>query len=110
MVEMRLAGVPTRRIEGVGEILLGSSVSAVTVSNPNEKAFAAVEEWMNRPLERAYAYAYVNSIHLKRSWGGSYENMAMLVAIGINDDGYREVIGAAEGFTEPAERWREFPS
>lgn len=36
MVEMRLAGVPTKRIESVSEILLGSSVSAATVSNPNE--------------------------------------------------------------------------
>lgn len=65
---------------------------------------------MNRPLERAYPYVYVNGIHLKRSWGGSYENMAMPVAIRVNDDGYREAIGAAEGFTEPAERWQELPS
>lgn len=65
---------------------------------------------MNRPLERAYPYVYVNGIHLKRSRSGSYENMAMPVAIRVNDDGYREAIGAAEGFTEPAERWQEFPS
>lgn len=45
-----------------------------------------------------------------RSWGGSYENVAVMVAIGVNDDGYREVIGAAEGFTESAECWREFLS
>lgn len=34
----------------------------------------------------------------------------MMVAIGVNDDGYREAIGAAEGFIESAECWREFPS
>ena len=110
MIEMYLAGVSTRRIEDVSEILCGSSVSAATVSNLNEKAFASVEEWRNRPLERAYPYAYVDGIYLKRSWGGSYENVAVMVAIGVNDDGYREVIGAAEGFAESAECWREFLS
>lgn len=44
-VEMRLAGVSTRRIEDVSEILWGAGVSAGTVSNLNDKAFKAVEEW-----------------------------------------------------------------
>ena len=110
MIEMYLAGVSTRRIEDVSEILWGSSVSAATVSNLNEKAFASVEEWRNRPLERAYPYVYVDGIYLKRSWGGAYENVAVMVAIGVNDDGYREVIGAAEGFTESSECWRDFLS
>ena len=110
MIEMYLAGVSTRHIEDVGEILWGSSASASTVSNLNEKAFEAVEAWRNHPLERAYPYVYVDGIYLKRSWEGSHENVAVMVAIGVNDDGYREVIGAAEGFTESAECWREFLS
>lgn len=110
MIEMYLAGVSTRRIEDVSEILWGSSVSAATVSNLNERAFEAVEAWRNRPLERAYPYVYFDGIYLKLSWGGSYENVAVMVAIGVNDDGYREVIGAAEGFTESSECWREFLS
>lgn len=110
MIEMYLAGVSTRRIEDVSEILWGSSVSAATVSNLNEKAFASVEEWRNRPLERAYPYVYVDGIYLKRSWGGAYENVAVMVAVGVNDDGHREVIGAAEGFTESSECWRDFLS
>lgn len=110
MTGMYLAGVSTRRIEDVSEILWGSSVSASTVSNLNEKAFEAVEAWRSRPLERAYPYVYVDGIYLKRSWGGSYENVAVMVAIGADDDGYREVIGAAEGFTESSECWRDFLS
>ena len=94
---MYLAGVSTRRIEDVSEILWGASVSAATVSNLNEKAFEAVEEWRSRPLAREYPYVFVDGIYLKRSWGGSFENVAVMVAIGVNDDGYREVIGAAEG-------------
>ena len=110
IIEMRLAGVSTRRIEDVSEILWGAGVSAGTVSNLNDKAFKAVEEWRCRPLAREYPYVYVDGIYLKRSWGGSYENMAVMVTIGVNEDGYREVIGCAEGFTESAERWRDFLS
>ena len=85
-------------------------MSASTVSNLNEKAFEAVGAWRSHPLERAYPYVYVDGIYLKCSWGGSYENVAVMVTIGVNDDGYREVIGAAEGFTESAECWRELLS
>ena len=110
IIEMYLAGVSTRRIEDVGEILWGAGVSAGTVSNLNEKAFKAVDEWRCRPLTRAYPYVYVDGIYLKRSWGGSYENVAVMDAVGANGDGYREAIGCAEGFTEPAKRWRDFLS
>lgn len=110
MIEMHLAGVSTRGIEDVSGILWGSGVSAATVPDLDGKAFASVEEWRNRPPGRAHPYACVDGIYLKRSWGGAYENVAVAVAIGVNDDGHREVIGAAEGFTESSGRRREFPS
>lgn len=108
IVEMYLAGVSTRRIEDVSELLWGAPVSSGTVSNLNEKAFASIEAWRQRPLEGDYPYVFVDGIYLKRSWGGSYENVAVLVAIGVNSTGDREVIGCAEGCTESADSWREF--
>ena len=105
IIEMYLAGVSTRRIEDASEVLWGAGVSAGTVSNLNDKAFKAVDEWRCRPLTCEYPYVYIDGIYLKRSWGGSYENVAVMVAIGVNGDGYREVIGCAEGFTESKERW-----
>ena len=108
VVGMYLAGTSTRRIENVYGVLWGSSVSAATVSNLDDKAFEAVGEWRSRPLTCEYPYVFVDGIYLKRAWGRSFENVAVMVAIGVNDDGYREVIGGAEGFTESAERWREF--
>ena len=110
IIEMYLAGVSTRRIEGVSEILWGAGVSAGTASNLNGKAFKAVDEWRCRPLTREYPYVYIDGIYLKRSWGGSYENVAVMVATGVNGDGYREVVGCAEGFTESKECWRDFLS
>lgn len=110
MIEMYLAGVSTRRIEDVSEILWGSSVSAATVPDLNEKASASAGERRNRPPGRAYPYACVDGICLKRSRGGACENVAAMIAIGVNDDGHREVIGAAEGFTESSECRRGFLS
>lgn len=51
---------------------------------------------------------HVDGIYLKRNWGGEYENVAILVAIAVNKDGYREVLGAAEGMKEDKESWKEF--
>ena len=110
IIEMYLAGISTRRIEDVSQILWGAGVSAGTVSNLNDKAFASVEERGNRPLEGEYPYVFVDGAYLKRSWGGSYENVAVMVAIGVNEDGCREVVGCAEGFTESKECWRDFLS
>ena len=108
IIEMYLAGVSTRRIEDVSEILWGAGVSAGTVSNLNEKAFESVEAWRTRPLSGGYPYLFVDGIYLKRSWGGSYENVAVMVAIGVNSEGRREIVGCAEGFTESKESWKEF--
>lgn len=108
IIEMYLAGVSTRRIEDVGEILWGAGVSAGTVSNLNEKAYRSVEEWRGRPLSGEYPYVFIDGIYLKRSWGGSYENVSILVAIGVNGDGRREIIGCAEGFAESKDSWKEF--
>lgn len=110
MAEIYLAGVSTGRIEDVSEALRVAGASASTVSSLNERAFAAVGEWRSRPLSGLCPCVYVDGIYLERSWGGSCENAAVMVAIGVNEEGYREVIGAAEGFTESSECWREFLS
>lgn len=110
MIEMCPAGVPTRGIEDVSEIPWGSSVSAATASNLSDRAFEAVEERGSRPLAREHPYVLVDGICLKGSRGGSFENAAVMAAIGVNDDGCREVIGAAGGFAESARCRRDLPS
>ena len=62
-------------------------------------------------FEYAYqkkAYVYVDGIYLRRNWGGEYENVAVLVAIAVNEDGFREVLGAAEGMKEDKASWVSF--
>lgn len=83
MIEIHLAGVSTSRIEDASEILWDASVSAASVSNLNEKAFGAVEDWRCKPLTCGYPYVFFAGIYLKRCWGGSFENLAVMVAIEI---------------------------
>ena len=91
-----------------------SKLIAVFDKKANQLVSAApderTDEWRCRPLTCEYPYVYIDGTYLKRSWGGSYENVAVMVAIGVNEDGYREVIGCAEGFTESSECWRDFLS
>lgn len=108
LIEMYLAGVSVRRVEDITEALWGTKVSAGTVSNLNKKVYGHIETWRNRPLKGNYPYVYVDGIYLKRNWGGEYENVAVLIAMAVNEDGYREVIGAAEGMKEDLTSWQEF--
>jgi transposase-like protein len=51
---------------------------------------------------------YLDGIWLKRSWDGEVKNVAVLVAIGVDQDGYRQILGVVEGAKEDAESWRQF--
>ena len=109
LIEMYLAGVSVRRVEDITEALWGSKVSPSTISELNKKAYVNIEAWRNRPLQGGrYPYVYVDGIYLRRNWGGEYENVAVLVAIAVNEDGFREVLGAAEGMKEDKTSWVSF--
>lgn len=108
LVEMYLAGVSVRRVEDVTEALWGTRVSASTVSQLNQKIYGHIETWRNRPLSKRYPYVFLDGIWLKRSWGGEVKNVSVLVAIGVNEEGHREMIGVSEGLKEDQASWTEF--
>ncbi len=108
LIEMYLAGVSVRRVEDITEALWGTKVSPGTISNLNKKAYEHIETWRSRKLTGSYPYVYVDGVYLKRSWGGEIQNVSILVAIGVNEEGCREIIGAAEGMKEDRESWRTF--
>jgi len=103
LIEMYLAGVSVRRVEDISEALWGTKVSPGTISNLNKKAYEHIEEWRNRKLTEEYPYLFVDGIYLKRCWGGEFENCSVLIAIGVSNDGYREILGACEGLKEDTE-------
>lgn len=106
LVEMYLAGVSVRRVEDITEALWGTRVSSSTVSNLNQKIYQRIDQWRQRPLRQRYVYVYMDGLWLKRSWGGEVENVSILVAVGVNQMGFREVLGVVEGLSEDKESWR----
>jgi transposase-like protein len=108
LVEMYLAGVSTRRVEDITEALWGTRVSSSTVSELNKKIYGQIEAWRNRPIEGSHPYVFLDGIWLKRCWGGEVRNLAVLVAVGVNAEGYREVLGVMEGAKEDKDSWSAF--
>ena len=108
LIEMYLAGVSVRRVEDITEALWGTRVSPSTVSDLNKKIYATIEAWRNRPIVGEHPYVYLDGIVLKRSWAGEVRNVSLLVAIGVNEDGYREILGICEGAKEDKAGWSAF--
>jgi transposase-like protein len=108
LIEMYLAGVSVRRVEDITEALWGTRVSPSTVSNLNQKIYQQIEVWRNRPIAGAHPYLYLDGIVLKRSWAGEVRNISLLVAISVNDEGYREILGIVEGAKEDKAGWSAF--
>ena len=108
LLEMYYAGVSMRRVEDITDALWGSRVSPSTISDLNQKVSGKIDEWRNRPLTGAHVYVWLDAIWLKRSWAGEVRNVSVLVAIGVGDEGYREVLGVQEGMKEDKESWSDF--
>ena len=108
LMEMYLAGVSVRRVEDITEALWGMRVSAGTVSDLNQKMYNRIDKWRNKKIEGRYPYVYLDGISLKRSWGGEVRNVSILVAIGVGQDGFRDILGIAEGCKEDKTGWNNF--
>lgn len=108
LMEMYLAGVSVRRVEDITEALWGTRVSPSAVSELNQKLYERIETWRNQPITGQFAYVALDGVWLKRSWGGEVKNVAVLVAIGVDQEGYRQVLGVSEGAKEDAASWRNF--
>ena len=108
LVEMYLAGVSVRRVEDVTEALWGTRVNSGTVSRLNQRIYEQIEVWRQRPITGTFPYVYLDGVSLKRSWGGEVRNVSVLIAIGVGADGYRHILGVAEGDKEDLEGWLGF--
>ena len=108
LIEMYLAGVSVRRVEDITEALWGTRVSSGTVSKLNKKVYAHIETWRNRPIEGEHPYVYLDGIVLKRSWAGEVKNVSVLVAVGVDKEGYRRILGVQEGHKEDKSGWSDF--
>ena len=108
IVQMYLAGVSVRRVEDITEALWGTRVSSGTVSKLNQKVYKHIERWRTQPITGRYPYVYLDGIVLKRSWGGEVKNVSVLAAVGVDQDGYRRILGVVEGHKEDKAGWLAF--
>lgn len=102
--DMCLAGVSARQVDDTGQLPWGDRMPSQTFSNKLKRVYAEIDEWRNRPLGSEYPYVFMDGVWHKRSWGGSVENVSILVAIGVD----REVIGVTEGMKEDRASWEQF--
>ena len=86
-------GMSTRDIEETLKELYGVRASAGTISAVTDKVKAEVQAWQNRPLEEIYPIIFLDAIHLSIRRGGKVLNTAVYVVMGVNTQGYRDILG-----------------
>ncbi|MDD4550020.1 MAG: IS256 family transposase [Syntrophomonadaceae bacterium] len=105
ILSMYAKGMTTRDIQDHLNNLYGMDVSPTLISNITDKILPLVKEWQNRPLEDIYAVVFMDAVHFKVREEGHVINKAAYVAIGIDLDGQKDVLGLWIGENESAKYW-----
>jgi putative transposase len=102
VLEMYLSGISVRKIAGVTDALSRVRVGKDAVSRIARRLEEEQREWRERPLqEKSYPYLYLDATyHLKVRWGARVRSMALLVCVGVDEEGIREVLAVEVGGTE----------
>ena len=98
-------GMTTRDISDHMEEIYGTKVSATTISNVTDVITDEVTQWQNRPLEVVYPIVYIDAIWLKIRDGGAVKNKACHLAVGVDMEGRKQVLGMWIADQEGAKFW-----
>lgn len=107
LAEMYVQGVSTAKVSKITEEMCGCEISSSEVSRVASQLDEELEKWRNRPLGEI-KYLVVDARYEKIREGGSVVDCAVLVAIGIDPEGYRSVLGVSVSLSEAEVHWREF--
>jgi transposase-like protein len=107
IAEMYVQGVSTRKVSAITEQLCGFEISSSTVSKLTAELDPLFEEWRKRPLGK-YTYVYLDARYENVRHGGLIVDEAVFTAVGVNDDGKREVLGTSVSRSEAEVHWRQF--
>lgn len=107
LAEMYVQGVSTRKVSKITEELCGVEVSSAEVSRASQLLDEQLSTWRERPLE-AYPYVYLDARYEKVRYGGVVKSCAVLVAVGVDTEGYRQVLGTSVKLSEQEVHWRDF--
>jgi putative transposase len=93
VLEMYLSGISVRKIAGVTEALSRVRVGKDAVSRIARRLEEQQREWRERSLEqKGYPYLYLDATYLKVRWGARVRSLALLVCVGVDEEGFREVL------------------
>ena len=105
IISMYAKGMTTCDIESHLRELYGIEISDSTISRVTEKVMPLVKEWQNRPLEQIYAVVFLDAIHYHVRSEGHVVKKAVYIALGIDMEGHRDVLGMYVGENESAKFW-----
>lgn len=105
IISMYAKGMSTGDIEDHVKDLYGLDISDSTISRITDKVLPLVKEWQSRPLEEIYAVVFLDAIHFHVRSEGRIIKKAVYIAIGINMEGFRDVLGMWVGENESAKFW-----
>lgn len=105
IVALYARGMTTRDIQAQLMELYGMEVSPTLVSNVTDKLLPLIQEWQQRPLAAVYPVVFLDAIHFKVRQDGRVVTKAAYVVVGINLDGYKDVLGMWIGAHESAKFW-----
>ncbi len=105
ILSMYAKGMTTSDIETHIQDIYGLECSDSTISRITDKILPVVREWQSRPLEEIYAVVFMDAIHFHVRSEGQIVKKAVYIAIGINMDGLKEVLGMWVGENESAKFW-----
>lgn len=105
VISLYARGMTTREIQGHLKELYDVEVSPTLISNVTDAVMDDAREWQNRPLEAVYPIVYLDAIHLKLRSSGRVQTRAVYLALGINLEGNKELLGLWIGESEGAKFW-----
>lgn len=108
VAEMYVNGVSTRKVTEITEELCGFEISSNQVSRCAKLLDEELQKFRDRPIKGKYAYVYFDAEYEKIRYDHSVIDMATLIAVGVSEDGKREVLGISSKLSEAEVHWREF--
>jgi len=105
IISLYARGLTVREIQSHLEEIYGAEVSPSLISNVTDAVSEDVKVWQGRPLDALYPILYLDCIHVKVRDSGAVRNKAVYLAIGVNMEGHKEVLGLWIAQTEGAKFW-----
>ncbi len=106
VIHMYKGGMSTRDVAKFIETMFGSQYSPTTVSNITNTVMEDIEQWQCRPLEKRYSVIYLDGLYIKLR-RNTVSSEVIYTAMGINEQGYRQILGFYIGGQESAHGWKE---